>query len=437
MTSNGISLSFVFDCLLWSVVILSAIWWTIQLVAMWRVRQGVLRLDAPDFKTATENEKDFPSISIIVPARNEERYVEAALKGKLNANYPNIEVVFVDDRSNDRTGEIADALAKTDHRLSVIHLRYLPSGWLGKIYALHKGILAAKGDWLLFTDADVHLDGDLLKRAMSLAKDEKLDHITAVPGLIPKSGPMTAVLAGFIRALMVFTRSWAASDLHSTAFFGCGAFNLVKRTALNNTPGLQYLKMEISDDAALGAMLKAHGARQKAVLLGNLSRLEYYPNLKGLFTGLEKNGAMIPFGFYPFIVAALLSVELGYLAGLLQYATPSLFITSALVYLIAAATQLSASVAWGCPLWTALLPGWGVILFSLAFLRSGFLAAVRGGVRWRDTFYLTQDVRNGAVLQQLVKQIKTRVKAMDTRPYTTTTAIPFEDSSDGPAAPNP
>ena len=104
-----------------------------------------------------------PRVSIIVPARNEAEHIEAALVSLLQLDYPDYEVIAVDDRSNDATGVILDRLAShwrahgeaSDHRLKVLHVSDLPQGWLGKVHAMWKAAQQATGEWLLFTDADV------------------------------------------------------------------------------------------------------------------------------------------------------------------------------------------------------------------------------------------------------------------------------------------
>lgn len=99
--------------------------------------------------------ESWPRVSFIVPACNEGAEIEAALRSKLRLDYPSLQVVLVDDRSTDDTGTIADRLAAEDSRLTVLHLRELPAGWLGKVHALRRGLDQATGEWLLFSDADI------------------------------------------------------------------------------------------------------------------------------------------------------------------------------------------------------------------------------------------------------------------------------------------
>ena len=110
--------------------------------------------------------------------------MEAAARALLALDYPALEVVAVDDRSTDATGRILDRLAASDPRLRVRHVSDLPPGWLGKNHAMAEGAASATGDWLLFTDADVHFAPDALKRSMAFALRHGLGHCVAFPHFV-------------------------------------------------------------------------------------------------------------------------------------------------------------------------------------------------------------------------------------------------------------
>ena len=122
-----------------------------------------------------------PRVSIVIPARNEERNLEEALRSVLALDYDNLEIDVVDDRSTDRTGEILDRMAAADPRLRVVHVRELPPGWLGKNHALWLGAAKATGEFLLFTDADIVMEPTALRRAVGAMVADGLDHLTASP----------------------------------------------------------------------------------------------------------------------------------------------------------------------------------------------------------------------------------------------------------------
>jgi len=139
-----------------------------------------------------------PRVSIIVPARNEEAEIESALRSLLTLDYDNYEVIAVNDRSTDRTGEIMENIARdlynsksvqkvpTNVLLRVIHHIELPAGWLGKTHAMWTAANQATGEWLLFTDADVKFKPDSLRRALAYAESAPADHLVLFPRMIMK-----------------------------------------------------------------------------------------------------------------------------------------------------------------------------------------------------------------------------------------------------------
>src|SRR5215813_6062208 len=142
-----------------------------------RVAYGAIKLPwLKNFPPAADAE--CPRISILFAARDEEEKLPAALTTLMEINYPNVEVVAVDDRSQDSTGKILDEFAREHPRLRVVHVEQLPAGWLGKPHALQEAYQASTGEWLLFTDADVRFRADALRRAMALVKQLGFDHLT-------------------------------------------------------------------------------------------------------------------------------------------------------------------------------------------------------------------------------------------------------------------
>ena len=117
-------------------------------------------------------------MSILVAGRDEEEKLPAALETFLALDYPRYEVVAVDDRSVDRTGQILRAAAANDSRLRILRVDSLPPGWLGKPHALQQAYENSTGEWLVFTDADVHFRPDLLRRALSAAQQSGWEHLT-------------------------------------------------------------------------------------------------------------------------------------------------------------------------------------------------------------------------------------------------------------------
>lgn len=373
--------------MLTTVAALSLVYWLFVGFVLVRTLKGVSGVE-PQPPLAR-----WPLLSIVVAARDEEAEVERALRSKLRESaYPNLELIFVNDRSSDATGSIADSIAKEDPRLRVVHLQTLPEGWLGKIHAMQRGLEIARGTWVLFSDADVRFAPGTLKSVVAKAETENADHIAVLPHLDSQGRFARAALGAFCRGLIAATRLWAVSKQRSSAAIGIGAFNLVRRSTLSRTPGLQWLKMEVADDVALGVMLKRAGARALVLNGKDAVWVQYYPTYRALLRGLEKNGADAPFALLVLGAALLCVLEAGFLLGGPVLASLGLV--------------LAVAVSKGTARWVGLqgrswlLPPLGMGLFAFAFVRSAGLALWRGGVLWRDTFYPTAQVRAGRRLGQ-------------------------------------
>jgi cellulose synthase/poly-beta-1,6-N-acetylglucosamine synthase-like glycosyltransferase len=209
-----------------------------------------------------------PRVSIIVPARNEEEDIAQGLSGLLALDYDNYEVIAVNDRSTDRTGEIMEKVAasRAAHGcLKIVHVSELPSGWLGKTHAMWSAGLQATGEWLLFTDADVLFKPDVLRRALTYAESEQADHVVVFPRMIMKR-PGEKMMIAFFQTLFTFGhRPWRVADPDTDDHMGVGAFNMVRRTAYEAVGTYKALRMEVLDDMKLGKVIKKARLRQRNV----------------------------------------------------------------------------------------------------------------------------------------------------------------------------
>src|SRR6266446_3909792 len=181
-----------------------------------RVAYGAMRLPwIKDFAPAPNAE--CPRVSILFAARDEEEKLSAALATLMEIDYPNLEVIAVDDRSKDATGRILDEFATAHPRLRAVHVNQLPPGWLGKPHALQKGYEISTGNWLLFTDADVRFKPDVLRRAITLAKQRGLDHLTLF-GEVEMAGFWEKILITFMGfGFHLATDSSRVNNPHSRA----------------------------------------------------------------------------------------------------------------------------------------------------------------------------------------------------------------------------
>lgn len=340
--------------------------------------------------------ESLPSLTAVVPARNEEEEIEESLRSLLAQEYGRLEVVAVDDRSEDATGRILDALAEAHPGLRVLHVRELPPGWIGKSHALQRGAESASGELLVFLDADVKMHGDdVLRRAVSALLARDLDHLTAIPDL-ETPGPILDAVTGTFKLLFgIYFRPWRAEDPSSAQYVGTGAFNLVRTARYREAGGHRPIALQPDDDLMLGRLLKENGCRQAAVLGRGLLSVRWYAHLAELVRGLEKNS---------FAVAdySLLRVAGGTAALALFITWPglALFLTGgATLWLNAAALAVmtliyadSARAYGNSPVYGPLLPLTALVMVFIGW-RSALLAIATGRIRWRGTSYSLEELR--------------------------------------------
>lgn len=371
----------------------SLVGWTALAVglALGNRRLDVLREEPP---IAPDRE---PPLSVVVPARNEEEKIEPALRSVVEQEYGRLEVVAVNDRSTDATGAILDRMASRYDALRVVHIDELPEGWLGKNHALHRGAQRATGELLLFTDADVVMDRDVLRRAVALLERRGLEHITVIPDLEMPGALLEAATGTFKLLFGVYFRPWRASDPASDCYVGTGAFNLVRTEAYRDVGGHDAISLRPADDLKLGRLLKASGCRQAAVLgTGKLS-VEWYSSLPDLVRGLEKNA---------FAVAdfSLLRLAVG-TAGLLLFLTwPFVavlvaggvvrWVNAAVVAVLVALYADNARFYGHSSAHGPLLPITAALMAFIGW-RSALKALATGSIEWRDTSYSLEELRRG------------------------------------------
>ena len=257
------------------------------LMSLWAGREAARmpRVQERDIGTFVQ----WPSLCVVVPARDEAGTLGPALRSLLASRYPSLEVVLVDDRSTDGTGEAMEALAADDDRVCVVHIEALPSGWLGKLNALKVGTERSHSSIVLFADADVFYEPGVLERAVTWLETERLDHLALMPSLSSRSALAEAVMGHFGMFFMAFFPPSRVNRDEPDAFAGVGAFNMVRRSAFERTEGWEWLRLEVADDVGLGYLLRRHGAKARfGSGLGCLG-IEWYPSVPAMVHGLEKN----------------------------------------------------------------------------------------------------------------------------------------------------
>lgn len=351
-----------------------------------------------------------PRVTVVVAARDEARGFERAARSLLRQDHPGAEFVWVDDRSTDGTGELMDRLAaEGGARVRVVHVRTLPEGWLGKNHALYTGARAAAGEWLLFTDGDVWLAPDAVRRAVAFAVRGGFDHLALGPALTAPGYWLQGWVAFALTVILTHLSPRRMNDPRSRRAFGVGAFNLVRRHAYEATGTHRAIALRPDDDVRLGLRLRRMGFRSWAAAEPGLVRVQWYSTVGEAVRGLEKNmfaGLDYNPGVIALACAALLLVFCGPLPA-------AVLVRGGAAWLFRAAYLLQAATVW-IHARTFVLPDrraarraflvpWtypvAALLYTYAVARSAWMALSRRGIAWRGTFYALDRLRRQSGLE--------------------------------------
>jgi chlorobactene glucosyltransferase len=237
-----------------------------------------------------------PRVSVVIPARNEEAEIEHAVCSHLVQEYPNLQVVVVDDRSTDGTAAILDRLRREDARLVVVSTAEPPEGWLGKPHALWLGANAADGDLLLFADADVRYHPGTLSEAVTVLEHRGLDFAALFPRFETR-GFWENVLIPFLSVGVFLGLAFLARvrRLRSLAL-GAGTGNLVRRAAYDAIGGHASIRNSVVDDVTLAIAVKRGGFHVGAFRAEDRIRVRIYVGFRGVWAGFTKNAAWVGSG---------------------------------------------------------------------------------------------------------------------------------------------
>ena len=372
------------DVLFW-LALVSAVLAVAILVQLAVAARQIRRLrDVPPLGDA-----EMPSISIVVAARNEARGIEQAMRSLLSLDAPRLEVVAVDDRSEDATGAILDRFAEAEPRLRVVHVAELPDGWLGKCHALWLGAGEARGELILFTDADVVMAPDTLRRAAAFMRENRVDHLAAgmhvdMPGwLLQTFGVVFGVL------FSLFSRPWKVKDSRSKAHVGVGAFNLIRAEAYRRIGTHRAIAMRPDDDLKLGKLVKKHGLRQDFVNATDHVRVEWYHSVGEALHGLRKNGfAGVDYRLSPILFATVVQPLFSiwpFIGVWVTHGSTRLLnaVTVAATLAVFAGGAREQRVRW----WYGFAWPLAILLFLAAIWNATLYALIHRGIEWRGTHY--------------------------------------------------
>ncbi len=266
----------------WITLLLAPIWLR-RHIDLWRGRrEPVLRPDEP-------GPADTPSVSFLVAAKDEEPNIRRCVEGLLRQDYPDLQVIVVNDRSSDRTGAIIDELAARDPRLTAMHVTHVRDGWFGKNNAMQDGVGRATGEWLCFSDADCTYDSPrLVSSAMRFALRERVDFLSVLP-LLEARTFWERVVQPVAGAIMVF---WfpphKVNDPRYPHAYANGAFMLLSRAAYERLGGHEPVRATLNEDMHLARRAKQAGLRLRAIRGGTQYRVRMYTGFWQIWRGWSR-----------------------------------------------------------------------------------------------------------------------------------------------------
>jgi len=329
----------------------------------------------------------YPSLSVIIPVCNEEESIRQAICQLLDQDYPNFEVIVVNDRSIDHTGVALEELKIKYPQLKVVNIKKLPPKWLGKNHAIYQGVKHSTGEWLLFADADIMFSPDSLKKTVSYSLENKLDHLTISPDSIHK-GFFYGGLISFFRLVVTFV-----FIINKSA--GLGAFNLIKRSVYQEIGGYEAIAMQPVDDFSLGKLVVKKGYKQSFGFSKGLISVKYYNNLFAMLKGIEKNHFA---GAHYSIVATLAYCWLIFFphvyifAGLFFGPECARVLCGFCIILLVAIYNYSKKYINVSRRYILIHPI-SALLYIGAILNSMVKTISRGGIEWRGTVYSLEELR--------------------------------------------
>ena len=383
--------------LFWISGCLVALGWAIPVIQAMLNLHRVANLTDPKWDAPAIT--PMPPLTIVVPARNEAAGLEPAIRSLLRLNYPDFQIIAINDRSTDETGELLERVSDSSEsrgRLRVIHVHRLPEGWLGKTHAMWLGAQQGIGEWVLFTDADCVFHPDSLRRALYYAQVTNAEHLVLFPtALVETWGERMMISFTQVTAGLAL-RAWKVPDPNAREFIGVGAFNLITRAAYNQIGTFSSLRMAVVDDLQLGQVVKQAGLRQDVVFGPNLVSLRWAQGALGVVHNLEKN----LFAFFDFrmslVFLACFAIFLSCVwpfVGLVcapGWSRAPFALAMAMIvlqhFLTERVSRISPRAIFTFPL--------GAVIFVFTILRSAFVTLRDGAITWRGTKYSLEELRS-------------------------------------------
>lgn len=350
-----------------------------------------------------------PRISVIIPARNEEVNIQRCVEAALAQDYPNFQVLVLDDRSTDSTPAILTKLSTGDSRLIILFGNELPEGWVGKPHALHQAARSATGDWLCFVDADTFLEPNALSAVLHGATKTGADLYTIMTTQVMGTFWEKAVLPLVLTALSVGFSPRKVNDPKRRDAVANGQFILIKRSVYDAIGGHEAIKNQIVEDKAISEQVKWNGYR---LVLANgyaFAKTRMYTSLpslwegwtKNIYLGLKDHPAMLLLGAFGAFLALMATLFMPFwpLFGLAWYFNGGglqavlVLVEALLAWAVMLYARARVARAMRISGWYALTTPLGAGVFAAMMFTSAWKVLSGQGVTWKGRAYDPKVVR--------------------------------------------
>jgi cellulose synthase/poly-beta-1,6-N-acetylglucosamine synthase-like glycosyltransferase len=344
-----------------------------------------------------------PRLSVLVAARNETDCIERCIRSLFHQDYPNLEVVAINDRSTDETPQILDRLtAEFPDRLKVIHVTHLPGGWFGKPHALTLGLQSASGSVICFTDADCVFQAPSALRTTVMELDHRdLDFLTLAARYTMTSLRESVAVPCCSEALMTWLRPERIEDPDWPDAFANGAFILVRREPFERIGGWGAVRTQISEDLQLARLAKRHRLKVGVAHGEGFYQTQSYSTVRDSWNGWSRifKGTLTPTQlsltvgrmcilFVMPLVAVVWGVTDGILRGNFEWLTHGAGLGFAIAFALRSTLDVTMFRLVGAPMFAAFLAPLGRIYVMAAITRALLSHAGLVGTHWRGATFV-------------------------------------------------
>ena len=221
--------------------------------------------ESPFLDKFEKKEHEKPKVSIILPARNEEKFIEKCLNSLVEQDYDNYEIIAINDSSNDSTGDIIKKQSEKFPKVIFVDAKPKPDGWMGKNWACMEGYKRASGDLLLFTDADTTHTSSVISLAVSHLLSLKLDALTVIPRMLCLDRITKITLPMISTFLHTRFSALRVNDTSKNTGYFFGSFFIMKKSTYDSIGTHESVKSELVEDGALGRKVKESDFKMRMV----------------------------------------------------------------------------------------------------------------------------------------------------------------------------